>query len=253
MQEVPAQQIEELHWQYRRFPTEEVDRTTSYYQIKRIFDITIVFLSVLLFLPLLIMIAVIIKLDSPGPVFFVQERVGAKRKVVNGRTQWIIQPFPFYKFRTMWHNVDSDLHRQYVQAYIEGDEAKMASLRPDSGDATSYKLNGDPRITRAGKLLRRMSLDELPQIWNVVRGDMSLVGPRPPIPYEVEEYRPEHLRRLATIPGITGLWQVSGRCETTFEEMVQLDLEYIQKQSFWLDLKILLLTVPAVISEKGAG
>jgi lipopolysaccharide/colanic/teichoic acid biosynthesis glycosyltransferase len=258
MQEVPAPQIEDLPWQYRRSLNESVDRAASYYRIKRVFDITAVLLSVLLLLPLLVLIAVLIKLDSAGPVFFVQERIGAKRKVVDGRIEWIIQPFPFYKFRTMWHNVDSDLHQQYVQAYIEGDEAKMASLRPDSGGAdsgaaTSYKLNGDPRVTRVGQWLRRTSLDELPQIWNVLKGDMSLVGPRPPIPYEVRKYRPEHMRRLATIPGITGLWQVSGRCETTFEEMVQLDLEYIQKQSIWVDIKILLLTVPAVISEKGAG
>lgn len=255
MQEAPIRQIESLPWQYRSFTNENIDQAVTYYQLKRILDVTLVLLSILFLLPLLGLIAIIIKLDSPGPIFFVQERIGAKRKMVNGRIQWIIQPFPFYKFRTMWHNVDSGLHQKYIQAYIEGDEAKMASLRPDSGDdaATSYKLNGDPRVTKVGKLLRRTSLDELPQLWNVLRGDMSLVGPRPPISYEVEEYRPEHLRRLATVPGITGLWQVSGRCETTFEEMVHLDLEYIQQQSIWVDLKILFLTVPAVISEKGAG
>jgi lipopolysaccharide/colanic/teichoic acid biosynthesis glycosyltransferase len=253
MQEVPVRQIDVWPWQHQLFSNESIDRAASYYRIKRIFDIVVVLLSALFLLPLLILIAIIVKLDSPGPVLFVQERVGARREVVNGRTRWIIQPFPFYKFRTMWHNVDSDLHRKYIEAYIEGDEDKMASLRPDSGDTTSYKLKGDPRITRAGQFLRRMSLDELPQIWNVLKGDMSLVGPRPPITYEVKGYQPEHLRRLAAMPGITGLWQVSGRCETTFEEMVQLDLEYIQKQSVWFDIKILLLTVPAVISEKGAG
>lgn len=255
MQEAPIRQVDSLPWQHRSFANENIHRTVSYYQMKRVVDITIVLLSVLFLLPLLGLIAIIIKLDSPGPAFFIQERIGAKRKVVNGRVQWNIQPFPFYKFRTMWHNVDSDLHQKYIQAYIEGDEEKMTSLRPKSeeGNTTSYKLNGDPRVTRVGKLLRRTSLDELPQLWNVLRGDMSLVGPRPPIPYELEGYRPEHLRRLATVPGITGLWQVSGRCETTFEEMVQLDLEYIQTQSIWVDLKILFLTVPAVISEKGAG
>jgi lipopolysaccharide/colanic/teichoic acid biosynthesis glycosyltransferase len=253
MQEFPVRQIGDLSWPHWLFPDEGIDRTTSYYRIKRIFDVTVVVISALLLLPLFVLIAIIIKLDSPGPVLFIHERVGAKRKVVNGRTKWIIQPFPFYKFRTMRHNVDSDLHRQYIQAYIDGDEAQMASLRPDSNDTTSYKLKGDPRITRVGHFLRRTSLDELPQLWNVLKGDMSLVGPRPPITYEVESYSPQHLRRLATVPGITGLWQVSGRCETTFEEMVQLDLEYIQKQSIWIDIKILLLTVPAVFSEKGAG
>jgi lipopolysaccharide/colanic/teichoic acid biosynthesis glycosyltransferase len=150
-------------------------------------------------------------------------------------------------------DIDARLHQKYMEAYISGDEAKMSELQPDVKSAKSYKLSGDPRITRMGKLLRRLSLDELPQLWNIIKGDMSLVGPRPPIPYEVEKYERRHLDRLAALPGLTGLWQVSGRCETTFEEMVQLDLEYIEKQSIWLDLKILLKTVPAVITAKGAG
>jgi lipopolysaccharide/colanic/teichoic acid biosynthesis glycosyltransferase len=153
----------------------------------------------------------------------------------------------------MYTNVDSELHRRYVQAYIDGDEAAMAALRPGDAKSDSYKLTADPRVTRVGRFLRRTSLDELPQLWNVIRGEMSLVGPRPPIPYEVKKYGRDHFHRLAALPGITGLWQVSGRCETTFEEMVQLDLNYIKNQSIWLDLQILLKTLPAVISEKGAG
>ncbi len=253
MQDVHAGRVESLQWQYRGSLTDTVNHAASYYRNKRFLDFAIVLLAVPLLIPLFVLIAIAIKLDSPGPVFFSQERVGAKRKKNGFHVQWDIQSFSFIKFRTMWNDVDSDLHRKYVQAYIAGDEGKMAELQPESDDSTSFKLNGDPRVTRVGRLLRRTSLDELPQLWNVIKGDMSLVGPRPPIPYEVKKYQPEQLNPLATIPGLTGLWQVSGRCETTFEEMVELDLEYIKKQSIWFDLKILLLTVPAVLSKKGAG
>jgi len=223
----------------------------SYYQLKRVMDVTIVLFSLILLLPLLALIAVIIKLDSSGPAIFIQERVGARKVKINGRTQWVAQTFPFFKFRTMRTDVDSKLHEEYMKAYIAGDESKLAEQ--DGKSATSYKLTGDPRVTRVGKFLRATSLDELPQLWNVLRGDMSLVGPRPPIPYEVEVYRKEHFARFAALPGITGLWQVSGRCETTFEEMVQLDLEYIEMKSIREDIKILFKTIPAVISERGAG
>jgi lipopolysaccharide/colanic/teichoic acid biosynthesis glycosyltransferase len=223
----------------------------SYYQLKRVMDVTIVLFSLILLLPLLALIAVIIKLDSSGPSIFIQERVGARKVKINGRTQWVAQTFPFFKFRTMRTDVDSKLHEEYMKAYIAGDESKLAEQ--DGKSATSYKLTGDPRVTRVGKFLRATSLDELPQLWNVLRGDMSLVGPRPPIPYEVEVYSKEHFARFAALPGITGLWQVSGRCETTFEEMVQLDLEYIEMKSIREDIKILFKTIPAVISERGAG
>jgi lipopolysaccharide/colanic/teichoic acid biosynthesis glycosyltransferase len=152
----------------------------------------------------------------------------------------------------MRSGVSSSLHRQYITAYIAGDEKKMAEFGATKSDS-SYKLTKDPRITRAGAFLRKTSLDELPQLWNVIRGEMSLVGPRPPIPYEVEMYRPEHFQRLSTISGITGLWQVGGRANTSFKYMVDLDVEYINKQSFLLDIKILLLTIPVALSQKGAG
>lgn len=223
----------------------------SYYLLKRVMDVSIVLLSLLFLLPLLAIIALIIKLDSPGSALFVQERVGAKRVTINGRTRWVVQTFPFFKFRTMRTDADSKLHEEYMKAYIAGDESKMA--QQDGKSSESYKLTGDPRVTRVGKFLRATSLDELPQLWNVLRGDMSLVGPRPPIPYEVEMYNKEHFGRFGTLPGITGLWQVSGRCETTFEEMVELDLEYIEMKSVMQDLKILFMTIPAVISERGAG
>ena len=223
----------------------------SYYRLKRIVDVAIVVVSLVFLLPLLIIIGIIVKLDSPGSAIFVQERVGAKRVKINGRTRWIVQTFPFFKFRTMRTDVDSKLHEEYMKAYITGDESKLAEQEGKS--STSYKLTGDPRVTRIGRFLRSSSLDELPQLWNVLRGEMSLVGPRPPIPYEVEMYQREHFRRFNTLPGITGLWQVSGRCETTFDEMIELDLEYIGMKSIWQDIKILLVTIPAVISERGAG
>lgn len=228
--------------------------TETYHDIKRAADVFMALALLILLAPLLALIALLIRLDSPGPIFFVQERIGARRRnFPGGESQWILQIFPLYKFRTMHHNADAKLHRAYMKAYIAGDEGAIASLDPGLKSSTSYKLSGDPRVTGLGHFLRRTSLDELPQLWNVLMGDMSLVGPRPPIPYEVEMYSQQQLHRLSTVPGITGLWQVSGRCETTFDEMVRLDLEYIECKSILLDFKILLLTLPAVLSVRGAG
>lgn len=224
-----------------------------YFYFKRLTDWIVAAVALIILLPLILIIAVLIKWDSPGPVFFSQERVGARRRTLNGQTTWEIRTFTFYKFRTMRVDIDPALHRQFMQAYIAGNEAMMAALQPDPEAATAFKLTGDPRITRVGGFLRKFSLDELPQLWNVMKGDMSLVGPRPPIPYEVDLYQVKHFQRFAALPGITGLWQVSGRCATSFDEMIHLDVEYIEKQSIWLDLKILLWTVPAIISQEGAG
>ena len=179
--------------------------------------------------------ALLIRLDSRGPVLFRQTRVGQ-----GGRT------FTMYKFRTMSDGSSSEAHRDYVTRMIRKDDG---SLRNRDG---TLKLEDDPRITRVGRWLRKTSLDELPQLLNVFLGDMSLVGPRPPLPYEVEVYTPHHRRRLEAVPGITGLWQVSGRNRTTFEEMVDLDVAYIEKWSFLLDLRILAKTVPEVLGGKGA-
>lgn len=256
MQEVTAKQTGTfLEEQQTLLYTEGIRtaRARYYFLMKRVFDMTISLVILVLISPILVLIALLIRLDSPGKVIFIQERVGAKRHVQNGRSVWMLYTFPFYKFRTMRADISHDLHQKYIEAYIKGDESKMSELQPDKKTADSYKLSGDPRITRIGTLLRRLSLDELPQLWNVVKGDMSLVGPRPPISYEVKTYQQQHLMRLGAIPGITGMWQVNGRCETTFEEMFQLDLEYIQNQSIWLDFKILLQTVPAVLTAKGAG
>jgi lipopolysaccharide/colanic/teichoic acid biosynthesis glycosyltransferase len=187
--------------------------------------------------PAMIVIALAVKLTSPGPVLFRQERVGQ-----NGR------PFTFLKFRSMVHNCDQKLHREYVCSLIENE----ARAHEAHGQAY-FKMVEDPRITPLGRFLRKTSLDELPQLFNVLKGDMSLVGPRPPIGYEVERYRTWQLRRiLEAKPGITGLWQISGRSTTTFDDMVRLDLRYVEGQSLWLNLRILLKTFKAVLSTRGA-
>ena len=182
--------------------------------------------AVLVFLsPLFLILAILIKTDSPGPVFFKQVRCGK-----NGRR------FHVYKFRSM----------------VVDAEAKLEELR-DKNEMTGpvFKMTKDPRLTRVGSILRRTSLDEFPQFWNVFRGDMSLVGPRPPIPKEVEQYEPWQRRRLSMKPGITCIWQVSGRNEIAFEDWMKLDLQYIDRWSLWLDIKILLQTVSAVLKQTG--
>jgi lipopolysaccharide/colanic/teichoic acid biosynthesis glycosyltransferase len=197
--------------------------------------------------PLLLAIGVLIRLDSPGSVLFRQERVGRNRN-----------RFTVNKFRTMHDGVAHDRHREFVVGLIKGEspvdqpETARQDAPSEGGPASLYKMMSDPRITRFGRLLRRSSLDELPQLWNVLRGEMSLVGPRPAIPYEVEHYPPEWFDRFAVKPGITGLWQVSGRSKVTLEEMVRLDIDYARRRSVWLNLRILARTVPAVLGAQGA-
>jgi lipopolysaccharide/colanic/teichoic acid biosynthesis glycosyltransferase len=189
--------------------------------------------------PLLAAIAAIIKLTSKGPVLYEQERLGQ----LGAR-------FRCLKFRTMYTNNDPKIHQEYVQQFIAGKEGLDKS---ESSEKPVYKLTNDPRITSIGRLLRKASLDELPQFWNVLRGEMSLVGPRPPVPYEFEVYDVWHRRRVLEVkPGVTGLWQVSGRNRTLFDEMVRLDLRYCQSWSLWLDLKILFATPRAVFHGDGA-
>jgi lipopolysaccharide/colanic/teichoic acid biosynthesis glycosyltransferase len=201
--------------------------------------------------PLIPIIALAIRLDSPGPVIFRQERLRGQRVKVGGQWRWEVTPFTFYKFRTMTVDASKQVHQEYIKAYIEGDTHRMTTIL--GAAPKSYKLSNDQRITRVGRLLRKTSLDEIPQLWNVLIGDMSIVGPRPPLPYEVEMYQARHFGRMASPPGLTGWWQVNGRCETRFEEMIELDLHYIAHSSIWLDLKILLLTLPAVLTGRGAG
>jgi len=205
--------------------------------IKRTLDIIISGIAVTLLAPLWMLIALLTRLDSPGPIFYRQERVG-----MDGRV------FLFYKFRTMRVDSDDKRHREYQERFIKGQPD--ANLGDDEKPA--YKLTSDSRVTRIGRILRRLSLDELPQLLNVLRGDMSIVGPRPPIPYEVEAYELWHRKRLDMKPGLTGLWQVSGRNRLNFEEMVRLDLYYIENWSLLLDLKIILRTLPVMLKGDNA-
>ena len=224
-----------------------------YFAVKRFLDVSIVLVSALFMVPGLLVIGLAIKLTSPGPILFKQERIRSRRRKIDGEWRWEFEPFTFYKLRTMQPGTDIRLHRDYIAAYIASDEERMAELRPVANEKDTYKLTSDPRVTRIGRFLRKLSIDEMPQVWNVLKGDMSLVGPRPPIRYEFELYEERQSQRLASPAGITGWWQVNGRAETSFEEMVRLDIEYINRQSLWFDLKILFLTIPAVISRKGAG
>jgi len=197
-------------------------------------------------------IALLVRLDSPGPAIFTQKRVGARRIRRDGKVYWQRTEMEFRKFRSMYVDADQELHRKFVAAYIEGDEEKLSEIQPEKNGRNTFKLNGDPRVTHIGSFLRKTSLDELPQFWNVLKGEMSVVGPRPPIPYEVEMYSERSKGRLATVPGMTGLWQMTGRGELGFDEMVELDLEYIERQNLWLDIKILFGTIPAVLFSRGA-
>jgi lipopolysaccharide/colanic/teichoic acid biosynthesis glycosyltransferase len=208
--------------------------------IKRAMDFGASALILLTISPILAAIAVIIKLTSKGPVIFRQERLGQSGARFN-----------CLKFRTMYANNDPKIHQEYIAQFIAGKEG--AAGQQDDGKKPVYKITNDPRVTPIGRLLRKTSLDELPQFWNVLRGEMSLVGPRPPVPYEFEIYDTWHRRRVLELkPGITGLWQVSGRSSTSFDDMVRLDLRYCRSWSLWLDIKILLATPTAIFSGQGA-
>ena len=201
--------------------------------VKRALDLTAGVLALTLTLPVLLLAALAVKLDSPGPVLFTQTRVGA-----SGRR------FRIYKLRTMVVDNDDSEHRAYVASLIRGEAGTHGGM---------FKLVRDPRITRVGRVLRRLSIDELPQLWNVLRGDMSLVGPRPPLPNEVSLYDERAWQRLRVRPGLTGLAQISGRCQLSFDEQVTKDIEYWQRWSLLLELRILLKTPAAVFSKRGAA
>jgi lipopolysaccharide/colanic/teichoic acid biosynthesis glycosyltransferase len=213
------------------------DRIAMFQALKRGMDFLGSLALLLILSPLLLAIAGLVKLSSRGPVLFRQVRIGQ-----------MLKPFMICKFRTMHADSDHGIHHNYVRWFISS-----SGEAQDKEKNTFFKLTNDPRITPIGRFLRKTSLDELPQLWNVLRGEMSLVGPRPPLWYEVQQYKPWHRHRvLEAKPGITGLWQVTGRSRTTFDEMVRLDLRYARGQSFWTDIKILLATPAAVIKGKGA-
>ena len=209
--------------------------------LRRSVDAALASVALCLFSPLMAGVAVAIRLTSRGPIIFKQKRLG------RGGV-----PFTFYKFRSMVPNGDDQIHRAFVANLIANNSGGQA---PNTGSIqpASYKIESDPRVTPIGRFIRKTSIDELPQLFNVLKGDMSMVGPRPPIPYEAVQYQPWHLRRIVSVkPGITGLWQVDGRSKVTFDEMVRMDLHYIRNHSLALDLKILLKTVLVVLRCDGA-
>ncbi len=209
------------------------------YPLKRCLDITGAIAAMCLMGPLMLVVALVIALTSRGPIIFKQMRLG-KGGV----------PFTFYKFRSMVTNSDDGIHREFVEKLIKGVQNDDAA---GQGKTALYKLHADPRVTRIGRLIRKTSIDELPQLFNVLKGDMSLVGPRPPLAYEAAQYESWHLRRILAIkPGITGLWQVEGRSKVTFNEMVRMDLRYLRESSLMLDIKLLLKTVLVVVRCQGA-
>jgi len=209
----------------------------GYLRTKRIVDIVF---TLLIFVPLCIVVAIValmIRLDSPGPVFFRQKRVGK-----NGTE------FEMLKFRSMYCNSDDALHREATRRFMNG-----GTLSNDADKSKLYKLTNDSRVTRVGRFLRKTSIDELPQFFNVLRGDMTLVGPRPALNYEVELYSPQERLRLCGKPGLTGPWQVYGRSGVSFQMMIKMDVEYLRQQSTWQDLKLIVLTVPIMLLGSGGA
>jgi exopolysaccharide biosynthesis polyprenyl glycosylphosphotransferase len=204
----------------------DVRCSATYTVAKRVFDLVVGTAILVLLVPILPIVALMIKLDTRGPVLFKQDRVGKDGRI-----------FKFYKFRSMIHEAESK---------------RDALTQQNEQDGPIFKMRSDPRITSVGRFLRRSSLDEIPQVFNVLKGDMSIVGPRPPLPAEVANYQPWHAKRLAVKPGITCLWQISGRSQIGFNEWMRLDLEYLKTRSFRTDLLIFLKTIPAVIARKGA-
>jgi lipopolysaccharide/colanic/teichoic acid biosynthesis glycosyltransferase len=203
-------------------------------RLKRAFDVSFALVVMILTFPFFLLLVVLVKLDSRGPAVFSQERAGLRG-----------EPFRMHKLRTMEWGVSDHVHREYAFQLIAENRPYVSGQKE-----TLYKVNDDSRVTCLGRFLRRTSLDELPQFWNVLKGDMSVVGPRPPLVYELDVYEPRHVQRLAGRPGVTGLWQVSGRSRLSFERMVDLDVEYLWNWSFWGDLKLIARTIPEVMRSR---
>lgn len=205
--------------------------------VKRSIDVVSASLVTVLGFPFFLAVALLIKLTSRGPVFYSQLRIGEQGEV-----------FTLYKFRTMRQGVDDAIHREFTRTFIEG---RMSNSSLDEKAPSVYKLTNDPRVTSIGNFLRKTSLDELPQFINILKGEMTIVGPRPPLQYELEYYEEWHKLRLEVKPGLTGLWQVSGRSSVPFNEMVKLDLYYIEHWTLLLDFKIMMRTIPVMLFGSG--
>jgi len=214
-----------------------------YLWIKRLMDIVLASILLVLLSPVLLLIALAIKLDSSGPAIFRQTRIGKDRK-----------PFTMLKFRSMQQDADSRVHQEHMRRLIlGGTSGNPGGDKSGTGGERAGKLCHDTRVTMVGKIIRKTSLDELPQVFNILNGDMSLVGPRPSLPYEVEMWKDWYIRRLEVLPGMASPWVVRGRADIPFDDQVRMDIEYIEHQSLWLDIKILLQTPWAVLSGRGAG
>jgi lipopolysaccharide/colanic/teichoic acid biosynthesis glycosyltransferase len=205
--------------------------------IKRSIDVMAALLVIVIGFPFYLAVALLIKLTSRGPVFYSQLRIGEHGEV-----------FTLHKFRTMRQGADDSIHREFARSFIEG---RMSNSSLDEKAPSVYKLTNDPRVTSVGNFLRKTSLDELPQFINILKGEMTIVGPRPPLQYELEYYEEWHKLRLEVKPGLTGLWQVSGRSSVPFNEMVKLDLYYIEHWTLLLDFKIMLRTIPVMLFGSG--
>lgn len=233
----PIQPIQPLH------AVQPITFKPGYVRAKRMFDLVFTLLILFPLCIIVVILAVCIRLDSRGPVFFRQKRVGH-----NGRV------FEMLKFRSMYVNSDDTLHREAIARYMNDQKVQEASDAGDTSDAAlTYKQANDPRITRVGRFIRKTSIDELPQFFNVLCGNMTLVGPRPPLPYEVERYSDHDMLRLSGKPGLTGTWQVYGRSRVTFSSMVEMDVEYLRHQSLREDLKLIALTIPVMIQGRGGA
>jgi lipopolysaccharide/colanic/teichoic acid biosynthesis glycosyltransferase len=208
----------------------------------RALDVAVSAVLLLVLSPVFLVLTIAIRLDSSGRALYRQRRVGRNQ-----------EPFTVNKFRTMHSGAGHETHREFVIGLIAARELAPGETQAQRDESNFFKMANDTRVTRVGRFLRKSSLDELPQLWNVLRGDMSLVGPRPPIPYEVEHYPPHWFDRFAVKPGMTGLWQVNGRSELGLEEMIALDVEYARTRSLWLNIKILARTVPVVFAGRGAA
>lgn len=220
----------------RKMENQHIAVNEDYLFIKRVFDILGALVLIVIFGPLMLIIALAIKIFSPGPILYRQTRVGKDG-----------EPFEMLKFRSMRLENAPDIHREYVRKLI------LENSDPQSLGKKSLKLESDPRITGLGKVMRKLSIDELPQLFNVLRGEMSIVGPRPSLPYEYELFKEWHKQRVLVLPGITGLWQVTARNKVRFDDQVRIDLDYIQHMNLWLDLKIVLMTPYEMIKGKGGG
>ena len=216
-------------------PLQTIRIQISYVRAKRVLDILFVLLISPLILLVSALVAVAILSDSKGPILYRQKRVGQ-----NG------VEFEMLKFRSMYVDNDDTIHREAIKQYMNGEALN------GNGDM-QYKVADDPRITKVGKIIRKFSIDELPQFWNVLRGQMSLVGPRPDLPYVVEFYTSHEWLRLSGKPGVTGTWQVYGRSKVSFQEMIEMDITYLQRQSLWLDIKLIVLTVPVMLLGRGGA